>query len=402
MHIEGESLATARPRPWSGLLGACVSLLAGFSIGAAEASDRARVNIEGEALTKSALASEGSVKLTSMLEYGAAWSGRAQLIWRPHRDGAILRLQVQAQGDGLHRISLAHGRGPRAANFIVKVGGKQIGGVIEGYALKVLRAPWVDLGLVQLQAGANNLVFTVRGRNPSSAGWEVGIDAIELTPLGPADTAVAPAKPPPFIVLPDGDILRPGRVKPGEPGPAPSGEPAPTPGGAPAPTPPETPLPDGPLPGEQPPEAQPPAADEPEADYGDIESPGGADAPDPLAPTPEKPSEQPATEEGLPPPPPMPKAEPTQAQHDALLNALRELERHLVRAPGGPAWHRALEIGAAKRAASAVGKGPDPDAAIRRLDRKLHGMPDTPVYRALLARPAFKRVVETLAPWHDA
>jgi hypothetical protein len=138
--------------------------------------------VEAESLVAGAIASAGRASAQPMASFGASWSGNAQLFWQPaeldERDPATLRVMFDAPSAGDYSIRLGYTRAPDYANLQLYVDG-DLERELNGYAETVQRAN-VVLADRHLEAGPNELVLRVLGKNPRSRGYFAGLDSIEL------------------------------------------------------------------------------------------------------------------------------------------------------------------------------------------------------------------------------
>ncbi len=152
--------------------------------------------IEFEDLVGVARASAGQVTRQDMQGFGRGWSRNAQLFWsappptdRPIRNWPHLSLWFNST-EGTHDVVLHYTSAPDFGTFRVFVDGEAATD-IDAYSSSV--APQTrSLGRRRLAAGRHELIFTVFTKAPASRGFFVGLDCIELRPLGDiADTARA-------------------------------------------------------------------------------------------------------------------------------------------------------------------------------------------------------------------
>ncbi len=351
--------------------------------------------IEGEALVRGARASHGTVKLESMRDHGDAWSGHAQLRWRPFAADATLTLTLVAPAAGTWQIDAAWMRAPHAGDVRITLAGRTFDPVLEGFAERVDLAATTTLGRVDLVQGVNELVVRTVGRSASSHGFHFGLDRLVLSPV--ADEALeAPQPPSPSPAVeareeaPD-DLERlpsfeeavglpPRPIDP--PADAPEG--SDTAGASAAPvvaesapvvaSPPEAPCSD-------------PAATKPSRG---VVACAAEEAPSRAAPSP---MAGPAPSIRANPP-----SGPTPADRRMLLEAAQGLDRWLADREGGDGWRGALKLDAVRAAMAAT---PPDDAVARALARRLLAMPRGAAYDALLAEAAFVRLARALSAFRE-
>lgn len=142
--------------------------------------------LEGEQLIGSARAELGQPVRQSMVRFGRSWSGDAQLLWQAPRVGAQLFFTVDVPEAGNYTIAGWFTRAPDYGRFqLARLEGKRaqpLGAVIDAYHVRVLRSERIVLGNAPLEAGPNQFVLEIAGKDPRSTGYFVGIDALALTP----------------------------------------------------------------------------------------------------------------------------------------------------------------------------------------------------------------------------
>jgi hypothetical protein len=189
------------------------------SVGRAQARP-SPISIELEDRATDAKVSGGSVSRQDMRPFGAGWSGDAQLFWgapapvdQPIRNWPHLTLHIDAP-PGTYEVILHYTSAPDFGTFRVFLEG-QPAGDIDGYGATV--SPKVrDLGARKLTSGSHEMTVTVFTKAGASRGFAVGLDRIELRPVGaaaparPSEPSAPLERPPqviPLIVLPSGASL---------------------------------------------------------------------------------------------------------------------------------------------------------------------------------------------------
>ncbi|MBV8815754.1 MAG: hypothetical protein JO271_14790, partial [Verrucomicrobia bacterium] len=138
------------------------------------------IKIEGESLVPTATGTQPVVVQGNCC--GVIWSGNAQLWFVARQAGASMVLTINVPQAGTYDISAAMTKAPDYGIVALSVNGTNVGQPFDGYnATGVTVNPSVDFGAVPLAAGANQLTFTVTGKNTASASYLVGIDYFVLT-----------------------------------------------------------------------------------------------------------------------------------------------------------------------------------------------------------------------------
>ena len=113
------------------------------------------------------------------------WSGDKQLVWGWDREPeqTFLELNVPAEKAGKYRVVVRLSKGPEYGIYQLSLGGKKLGGPVDLYAEKLAAVDPVEIGVVELGAGAQTLRVDVVGLNPSAKGKGLfALDYIKLIP----------------------------------------------------------------------------------------------------------------------------------------------------------------------------------------------------------------------------
>ena len=141
--------------------------------------------IEAESLVARAAVTGGRVQVQDMSAFTGDWSGD-QLWWIEARPGDRLTLPIEAPAAGAYELIGFFTRATDYAIVRVSVNGRAVGSLIDLYAPRVEPTGVLPLGSVQLQAGVNELVVEIVGKDVRSAGYSdgylVGIDGFVLLP----------------------------------------------------------------------------------------------------------------------------------------------------------------------------------------------------------------------------
>jgi hypothetical protein len=128
-----------------------------------------------------------------MRPFGPGWSGDAQLFWIVNQLGAELRLTFSAAVTGRYEVFVHFTKAPDYS----LVGASLDGATwvaFNGYATAVSRDR-AFLAMRDLTPGAHELLLKVAMKEGSSRGLNVGIDRIELAPVGAAAARPGAAAP---------------------------------------------------------------------------------------------------------------------------------------------------------------------------------------------------------------
>jgi hypothetical protein len=99
----------------------------------------------------------------------------------PGGDGDYTVLKINVPTAGTYALSAAMTKARDYGIVSLAVNGAQLGQPFDGYnSPNVTVNNNVAFGSVQLSAEAHQLTFTVVGKNPSSIGYQVGIDYLRL------------------------------------------------------------------------------------------------------------------------------------------------------------------------------------------------------------------------------
>jgi hypothetical protein len=127
----------------------------------------------------------GRCSTQDMEQFGVGnWSGGRQLFCAAQGPQMVTVL-LPVERPGLQRLELYATRAPDFGIVEVYLDGVPLGRAFDAWSFGVLASGAIPLGERMLQAGSHELTFVVRTKNPASTGFQLGIDAIALTPLQP-------------------------------------------------------------------------------------------------------------------------------------------------------------------------------------------------------------------------
>lgn len=141
-------------------------------------------DIEAEALIERARVTGGELQVQDMSTFSDQWSGDAQLWWVLARPGDRLTLPLEAPAAGSYGLIGFFTRAQDYGIVRVLVNGRRVGPLMDGYAPRVEPTGPLSFGMVELRAGANEVVVELLGKDARAAGYSdgylVGIDGFLL------------------------------------------------------------------------------------------------------------------------------------------------------------------------------------------------------------------------------
>lgn len=140
--------------------------------------------IEAEALVAEATVTGGTLRVQDMSNFAGTWSGDAQLWWVEARPGDRLTLPLEVPEAGTYDLVGFFTRAGDYGVIRVLVNGEPVGPLMDGYAEGVEPTGPLRFGRVALEAGTNDLVVELVGKDIRSSGFSdgylVGIDGFLL------------------------------------------------------------------------------------------------------------------------------------------------------------------------------------------------------------------------------
>ncbi|MGD0040302.1 MAG: DUF2961 domain-containing protein, partial [Isosphaeraceae bacterium] len=126
----------------------------------------------------------GDVPNQDMLPCGDAWSGGRQLWWLVHQPSAKLDLELPVKTAGTYSLWAAFTKAGDYGTVQLSLDEKQLGQSIDLFEPfpSIIHTGDVPLGIATLDAGSHTLSITLKGKNPRSTDYLVGMDWIKLTP----------------------------------------------------------------------------------------------------------------------------------------------------------------------------------------------------------------------------
>ncbi|MFW6088728.1 MAG: glycoside hydrolase family 172 protein [Gemmatimonadota bacterium] len=145
-------------------------------------------DIEAESLADVAEVTGGRVEVQDMSGFEATWGGDAQLWWVGAQPGDRLALPLEAPTDGTYDLVGFFTRARDYGVIRLHVNGEPLVPLVDGYGPEVTTSGPVGFGPVGLQAGSNELVVELLGKDARSGGYSdgylVGLDGFALRVAG--------------------------------------------------------------------------------------------------------------------------------------------------------------------------------------------------------------------------
>jgi hypothetical protein len=116
-----------------------------------------------------------------MSDFGADWSGAKQLKISMSKPGDSCTLNIPGL-EHRYNVSIFFSKGPSYGDAALMVG-KRTRAEIKGYSAAIEPGGKIVIPDVQFQNGAASLRFEVMGKDPSSTGYDLGLDAFALEPI---------------------------------------------------------------------------------------------------------------------------------------------------------------------------------------------------------------------------
>lgn len=133
---------------------------------------------------------QGNSRPQPMQQFGPHWSGDAHMLW-----GGLVNDKMITHFDlkksGRYRLSIQLTKAPDYGQFSAQLNGKEIAEALDLYATRVELAELFTIKEITLQAGKQDLVFTLTGGNEKArkyrgTGYLMGLDFIRLVDLDPS------------------------------------------------------------------------------------------------------------------------------------------------------------------------------------------------------------------------
>lgn len=147
-------------------------------------SETATPDVEGEALADRAEATGGEVQTQDLSSFEGTWSGGSQLWWTMAEPGDRLTLPIEVAEVGEYDLIGFFTRAPDYGIIRLHAGGTTLRPMVDGYSENVEPTGPISFGTVSLEAGVNEIVVELVGKDARSSGYSggylVGIDGFLL------------------------------------------------------------------------------------------------------------------------------------------------------------------------------------------------------------------------------
>ena len=117
---------------------------------------------------------KGRAETQVMGGFGKGWSEDAHLLWKSGQKGSSLALEFDVDESGSYRIELRLTKAPDYGVFRFHIDGKQVLDSVDLYGPKVLLAPPIDAGTMELDKGPHRLRIEIIGANGSAVPGRFG------------------------------------------------------------------------------------------------------------------------------------------------------------------------------------------------------------------------------------
>jgi len=137
--------------------------------------------VEAENLLPTASALKGSLNIEEMSDYGVDWSGDEQLLFSSAGRGGSFTLHVPVKEADMYTIGVYITKDTSYGEAEIRVGGNKVAG-FDAFSTETVPGGLVECDPVRVLDSTVSVTFSTVGKNPKSAGYNLGIDAVVLTP----------------------------------------------------------------------------------------------------------------------------------------------------------------------------------------------------------------------------
>ncbi len=115
---------------------------------------------------------------------GAMWSKGKQLFCQA-KEGGFIELALNVHKPGSYRLRALATAAPDYGTIHVALDGRRLAPLFDLYCGRVSPAGSLEMGSFTFAAGQHRIRFVNSGKNPASAGYSFGVDAVDLLPVDP-------------------------------------------------------------------------------------------------------------------------------------------------------------------------------------------------------------------------
>ena len=132
---------------------------------------------------------QGKSQPQPMQQFGPHWSGDAHMLWNGLVNDQLIT-QFDVEKSGRYRLSIQLTKAPDYGVFSAHLNGKEIAKAIDLYAPRVELAKLFTIKEISLEAGKQDLVYTLtngneKARKYQGTGYLMGLDFVKLVDLDP-------------------------------------------------------------------------------------------------------------------------------------------------------------------------------------------------------------------------
>jgi hypothetical protein len=137
--------------------------------------------IESESLIPTASVVKGSLSVQKMADYGVDWSGNEQLRFTSTVKGSNFTLNVPVREADIYTVGVYITKDTSLGKAEIWIGGKKVAD-FDAFNTEIIPGGSVTCEPVRVLDSTMSVTFKIVGKNPKSAGYNLGIDALVLTP----------------------------------------------------------------------------------------------------------------------------------------------------------------------------------------------------------------------------
>ena len=115
---------------------------------------------------------------------GAMWSKGKQLFCQAEK-GGFIELAMNVHKPGTYRLRALATAAPDYGTIHVVLDGRRLAPLFDLYCGRVSPSGSLELGAFTFITGQHRIRFVSSGKNPASAGYSFGVDAVDLLPVDP-------------------------------------------------------------------------------------------------------------------------------------------------------------------------------------------------------------------------